>query len=276
MINICPKGMTINPHPHNAINTNDLACLDYDSYINGKKTNHDSVDSKKINCDVGNQKNNYNGADNQKTNHDNNNDKKETIGYPNIRTQLFSLNNLSLNELKSKWIELYKSNPNNFQRGYLIKGLAYKIQSLYGMSNASEEEVKTSLKMAKQKLKANNVVNNVNCYDELNYVVADSNKNKSESENKNINANNSKNKIEGKNNNINTNNNKNETKTKKQIFLPPVGSVISAYHNNTKYMVKILEDNKFSYNNKIYKSLSAIANEITGTRWSGYAFFHLK
>jgi hypothetical protein len=77
-------------------------------------------------------------------------------------------------------------------------------------------------------------------------------------------------------NNAAKNRNKNSSKTKKQVFLPPVGSVISSYHNNTKYMVKVLEDNKFSYNNKIYKSLSAIANEITGTRWSGYAFFHLK
>jgi hypothetical protein len=273
-MNICPKGMTTNSHPHNVINANDLACLDYDSYINDKKTSHDNDNSEKINCDVGNQKTNHYG-NNKKTNHDinnssniNNNNKKETIGYSNLRSQLFNLNNLSLNELKSKWIELYKSNPNNFQRGYLIKGLAYKIQSLYGMSDTSEDEVKTSLKTAKQKLKANNIVNNVNCYDELNYVVADNNKNKSES--KNINANNNK------NNNKNTNNNKNEAKTKKQVFIPPVGSVISAYHNNTKYMVKILKDNKFSYNNKIYKSLSAIANEITGTRWSGYAFFHLK
>lgn len=29
----------------------------------------------------------------------------------------------------------------------------------------------------------------------------------------------------------------------------------------------------FKYNNKTYKSLSAIANEITGTRWNGKKFF---
>lgn len=29
----------------------------------------------------------------------------------------------------------------------------------------------------------------------------------------------------------------------------------------------------FDYNNKTYKSLSAIANEITGTRWNGKKFF---
>ena len=32
----------------------------------------------------------------------------------------------------------------------------------------------------------------------------------------------------------------------------------------------------FEYNNKKYKSLSAIANEITGTRWNGKVFFGVK
>lgn len=39
-----------------------------------------------------------------------------------------------------------------------------------------------------------------------------------------------------------------------------------------KYEVTAL-DKGFSYNGKIYKSLSSIANEITGTRWNGKKFF---
>ena len=39
-----------------------------------------------------------------------------------------------------------------------------------------------------------------------------------------------------------------------------------------KYEVIALE-NGFGYNGKPYKSLSAIANEITGTRWNGKKFF---
>lgn len=35
-------------------------------------------------------------------------------------------------------------------------------------------------------------------------------------------------------------------------------------------------DKGFGYKNKVYKSLSAIANEITGTRWNGKVFFGLK
>lgn len=39
-----------------------------------------------------------------------------------------------------------------------------------------------------------------------------------------------------------------------------------------KHEVTALEKG-FNYNNKMYKSLSAIANEITGTRWNGKKFF---
>lgn len=39
-----------------------------------------------------------------------------------------------------------------------------------------------------------------------------------------------------------------------------------------KHEVTALEKG-FSYNGKTYKSLSAIANEITGTRWNGKKFF---
>jgi len=35
-------------------------------------------------------------------------------------------------------------------------------------------------------------------------------------------------------------------------------------------------DKGFKYKDKLYKSLSAIANEITGTRWNGKVFFGVK
>lgn len=43
-------------------------------------------------------------------------------------------------------------------------------------------------------------------------------------------------------------------------------------YNGKIHEVKVLEQG-YSYNNKIYKSLSAIAYEITGTRWNGKRFF---
>lgn len=39
-----------------------------------------------------------------------------------------------------------------------------------------------------------------------------------------------------------------------------------------RYSVTVIQ-NCYEYNGKKYKSLSAIANEITGTRWNGKKFF---
>ena len=32
----------------------------------------------------------------------------------------------------------------------------------------------------------------------------------------------------------------------------------------------------FQYQDRIYRSLSAIARQVTGTHWNGYAFFRLR
>jgi len=45
--------------------------------------------------------------------------------------------------------------------------------------------------------------------------------------------------------------------------------------NGKNHEVLVLEKG-FKYNQKSYKSLSAIANEITNTRWNGKVFFGLK
>ena len=56
--------------------------------------------------------------------------------------------------------------------------------------------------------------------------------------------------------------------------LPIPGTMITKEYKNTKYQVKMLEKG-FEYNGKIYKTLSAIAKEITGAHWNGYLFFNL-
>jgi hypothetical protein len=56
--------------------------------------------------------------------------------------------------------------------------------------------------------------------------------------------------------------------------LPIPGTLITKEYKGKKYELKILEKD-FGYNNKIYKSLSAIAKEVTGAHWNGYLFFNL-
>lgn len=53
------------------------------------------------------------------------------------------------------------------------------------------------------------------------------------------------------------------------------GTKLIREYQGKKYEVSALEKG-FEYKDKKYKSLSAIANEITGTRWNGKIFFGVK
>lgn len=56
--------------------------------------------------------------------------------------------------------------------------------------------------------------------------------------------------------------------------LPLPGTLITKQYKGTTVQVKALEKG-FEYGGKIYKSLTAIAKEITGAHWNGYLFFDL-
>ena len=57
--------------------------------------------------------------------------------------------------------------------------------------------------------------------------------------------------------------------------LPQAGTVLVWEYKNHRITVQVL-DGGFQYEDRFYKSLSAIAREITGTQWNGYLFFGLK
>jgi Protein of unknown function (DUF2924) len=56
--------------------------------------------------------------------------------------------------------------------------------------------------------------------------------------------------------------------------LPKPGSLLQRKFKGQIVVVQVLVDG-FQYQDRYYKSLSAIARQITGTRWNGYAFFGL-
>ena len=56
--------------------------------------------------------------------------------------------------------------------------------------------------------------------------------------------------------------------------LPIPGSVITKTYKGKKLEVKALEKG-FEYKGKVYRSLSAIAKDITGNIWNGFLFFGL-
>jgi len=53
------------------------------------------------------------------------------------------------------------------------------------------------------------------------------------------------------------------------------GTKIQRKWNDVIYEVEVLKDG-FEFNGQRFKSLSAIANKITGTRWNGPKFFNLR
>ncbi len=55
--------------------------------------------------------------------------------------------------------------------------------------------------------------------------------------------------------------------------LPAPGQVLVRYYKGKAVVVRIRTDG-FEYENRIYRSLSAIAREVTGTKWNGYLFFN--
>ena len=56
--------------------------------------------------------------------------------------------------------------------------------------------------------------------------------------------------------------------------LPLPGTVLHRKFRGRDILVEVLGEG-FRYQNRHYRSLSAIANEVTGTRWNGIAFFGL-
>lgn len=54
--------------------------------------------------------------------------------------------------------------------------------------------------------------------------------------------------------------------------LPMPGGWIMKHHKGKTHVVKVLDDGRFEYEDRRYKSLSAIAQEITGTKWNGLLF----
>ena len=56
--------------------------------------------------------------------------------------------------------------------------------------------------------------------------------------------------------------------------LPPPGSYLEREYKGRRIIVKVLVDG-FEFSSQIYRSLSAIAREVTGTKWNGFLFFNL-
>ena len=64
------------------------------------------------------------------------------------------------------------------------------------------------------------------------------------------------------------------TQARRDQRLPPLGTLLTRRIDDRKVVVKVLAEG-FEFETRQYGSLSAIAREVTGTRWNGLLFFGL-
>jgi hypothetical protein len=57
--------------------------------------------------------------------------------------------------------------------------------------------------------------------------------------------------------------------------LPPAGTLLTRQFQGQSISVEVLDDG-FRYQERVYKSLSAVARDVTGVQWNGFSFFALK
>src|SRR5258708_1560276 len=57
--------------------------------------------------------------------------------------------------------------------------------------------------------------------------------------------------------------------------VPPPGTQLIKRYKDETLTVMVLEDG-YQYGERVYKSLSAIARQVTGTQWNGYGVFGLR
>jgi hypothetical protein len=57
--------------------------------------------------------------------------------------------------------------------------------------------------------------------------------------------------------------------------VPPPGTQLIKRYKDETLTVTVLDDG-YHYKERVYRSLSAIARQVTGTQWNGYTFFGLR
>ena len=146
-----------------------------------------------------------------------------TVFEPSSSTiaQIIQLSDMTMDDIKSLWRELYRQEPPTHIRSFLEKRLAYRLQEL-------------EFKRAHPKL--------------------------AESNERRINA--------------IIDNGKKALKDRYPQPLP--GTVLTRLYRDKEHQVTVTHDRQFQFEGRLYQSLSVIAREITGTRWSGPLFFGLR
>ena len=144
-----------------------------------------------------------------------------------IARQIAGLHQLSVPDLKQRWRDLFGKEPPAYNRAFLIKRLAYRLQELVhgGLPEATKQKMRDILREA-----------GIN---EDGLAPP-----------------------------------KGPGRVKRRD-LPVAGTLLVRVWDGQRHEVTVLQDG-LEYRDRRYRSLSAIATDITGTHWNGRAFFGLR
>ncbi|MBU0995368.1 MAG: DUF2924 domain-containing protein [Proteobacteria bacterium] len=153
----------------------------------------------------------------------------------NLNKEIAILNNMTVNELRQKYSEVFGENTNARNKQYLIKKIAWRMQAnIEGdLSERARRRAKELVDEAGLRVRPPKTFS-VDSLPEQTSVHS----------------------------------------VKKDSRIPGPGAVITRKYKGKMIMVTVLEEG-FEFDSKKYRSLSGIAKEITGTHWNGYKFFDL-
>ena len=138
-----------------------------------------------------------------------------------VLAQLAALPAKTTPELKQLWRELYDREPPSFNRDFLVKRLAYRIQELAYGGLSARAETKLDRLIAEEEARLGGKL------------------------------------------------------AKRKGDRPIAGTRLIRQWRGVEHAVTVLDDG-YEYQGRRYKSLSAIARAITGTRWNGPLFWGLR
>jgi len=144
---------------------------------------------------------------------------------PGILRQLAELDNLSTDELKTRWRALYGKEPPRFNRQFLIKRLAYRIQEIAHGGLTDDDRARMDQVLDEQG------------FNDIGVKLGG-----------------------GK---------------AGPVDRPIPGTRLVREWQGERHEVTVLPEG-FEYRGRPYRSLSALARQITGTAWNGLVFFGLR
>ena len=159
------------------------------------------------------------------------------MATPSIAVQIRDLRQMTVAQLQEKHLELYGAETRSRHKDQLFKRLAWRIQELeYG--GLSERAKRRALEIANDLDARIHPPRRSNASAEAAHEVL-------------------------------------PVRTGQSGPQPSPGTILTREYRGEVHQVTVLEQG-CEYNGKVYRSLSGIAKEITGTQWNGKVFFGLK